>query len=120
MRRRSAKPFSFGRDAGAAPLRRAGVGAGTVYRHFPTKTDLLEAVMQQRIDQMAARATACLDAPDVGEAFFTFCREVVISSPRSKAVRTTTAARRSVTRIIMSCNKDAMRSRHQACPNRGS
>jgi len=66
--------------------RRAGVGAGTVYRHFPTKTDLLEAVMQQRIDQMAARATACLDAPDVGEAFFTFCREVVVSSPRSKAV----------------------------------
>ena len=66
--------------------RRAGVGAGTVYRHFPTKTDLLEAVMQQRIDQMTARAAACLDAPDVGEAFFAFCAEVVISSPRSKAV----------------------------------
>lgn len=66
--------------------RRAGVGAGTVYRHFPTKTDLLEAVMQQRLDRMTVQAMACLDAPDVGEAFFGFCAEVVISSPRSQAI----------------------------------
>jgi AcrR family transcriptional regulator len=66
--------------------RRAGVGAGTVYRHFPTKTDLLEAVMQQRVDRMTALAAACLDAPDVGEAFFTFCTEVVLTSKRSRAV----------------------------------
>ncbi len=66
--------------------RRAGVGAGTVYRHFPTKADLLEAVMQQRIEHMTARATACLSAPDVGAAFFEFCAEVVRTSPRSQAV----------------------------------
>ncbi|WP_067888409.1 TetR/AcrR family transcriptional regulator [Nocardia vaccinii] len=66
--------------------RRAGVGAGTVYRHFPTKTDLLEAVMQQRIEQMTARATACLSAPDPGAAFFDFCAEVVRTAPRSRAV----------------------------------
>jgi AcrR family transcriptional regulator len=66
--------------------RRAGVGAGTVYRHFPTKTDLLEAVMQQRLDRMTVQAMDCLDAPDVGEAFFRLCATVVISSPRSQAV----------------------------------
>ncbi|MQY18488.1 TetR/AcrR family transcriptional regulator [Nocardia macrotermitis] len=66
--------------------RRAGVGAGTVYRHFPTKTDLLEAVMQQRIERTTARARTCLNAPDVGEAFFAFCTEIVLTSPRSKAV----------------------------------
>ncbi|WP_216903794.1 TetR/AcrR family transcriptional regulator [Nocardia alni] len=66
--------------------RRAGVGAGTVYRHFPTKTDLLEAVMQQRLERMTARALAGLRAPDVGEAFFSFCTEVIVRSPRSKAV----------------------------------
>ncbi len=66
--------------------RRAGVGAGTVYRHFPTKTDLLEAVMQQRLERMTARAAAGLRAPDVGEAFFSFCTEVIVRSPRSKAV----------------------------------
>lgn len=66
--------------------RRAGVGAGTVYRHFPTKTDLLEAVMQQRLDRMTVQATDCLEARDVGEAFFGLCAAVVISSPRSQAV----------------------------------
>jgi AcrR family transcriptional regulator len=66
--------------------RRAGVGVGTVYRHFPTKTDLLEAVMQQRLERMTAKAAACLRAPDAGEAFFVFCIEVVVQAPRSKAV----------------------------------
>ncbi|WP_433759876.1 TetR/AcrR family transcriptional regulator [Nocardia sp. CA-135398] len=70
----------------AEVARRAGVGAGTVYRHFPTKTDLLEAVMQQRVDRLAALAAEYLDAPDPGAAFFAVCTEVVISSPRSQAL----------------------------------
>ena len=32
--------------------RRAGVGAGTVYRHFPTKEDLYRAVVQDRIQRI--------------------------------------------------------------------
>ncbi len=32
--------------------RRAGVGAGTVYRHFPTKESLFGAVIQDRLQQM--------------------------------------------------------------------
>ncbi|WP_433710769.1 TetR/AcrR family transcriptional regulator [Nocardia sp. CA-084685] len=70
----------------AEVARRAGVGAGTVYRHFPTKTDLLEAVMQQRVDRLATLAAEYLDAPDPGAAFFAICTEVVISSPRSQAL----------------------------------
>ncbi|WP_062993854.1 TetR/AcrR family transcriptional regulator [Nocardia anaemiae] len=70
----------------AEVARRAGVGAGTVYRHFPTKTDLLEAVMQQRVDRLATLAAEYLDAPDPGAAFFAVCTEVVISSPRSQAL----------------------------------
>ncbi|WP_433201990.1 TetR family transcriptional regulator [Nocardia sp. CA-107356] len=70
----------------AEVARRAGVGAGTVYRHFPTKTDLLEAVMQQRIDRLATLATGHLDAPDPGAAFFAICTEVVVSTPRNQAL----------------------------------
>ncbi len=70
----------------AEVARRAGVGAGTVYRHFPTKFDLLEAVMQQRVDRLAKLAAAYLDAPDPGAAFFEFCTEVVVSTPGNEAL----------------------------------
>ncbi|MEV0292979.1 TetR/AcrR family transcriptional regulator [Nocardia sp. NPDC050710] len=66
--------------------RRAGVGAGTVYRHFPTKTDLLEAVMQQRVDRLARLATDHLGAADPGAAFFAVCTEVVTSAPGNQAL----------------------------------
>ncbi|MFG3523256.1 TetR/AcrR family transcriptional regulator [Nocardia nova] len=66
--------------------RRAGVGAGTVHRHFPTKTDLLEAVLQQRIDRLTARALALRDDPDPAAAFLGFCAEVVTRTPGNKAM----------------------------------
>jgi len=41
--------------------RRAGVGAGTLYRHFPSRENLLDAIMQSwvdRVDEAAAKALA--------------------------------------------------------------
>ncbi|WP_378732577.1 TetR/AcrR family transcriptional regulator [Nocardia brasiliensis] len=70
----------------AEVARRAGVGAGTVYRHFPTKSDLLEAVLQQRIDRLAKLAAHHLGSPDPGVAFFEFCTEVVASTPGNQAL----------------------------------
>jgi AcrR family transcriptional regulator len=32
--------------------KRAGVGAGTLYRHFPTRDDLLDAIMQSWVDRV--------------------------------------------------------------------
>ena len=37
--------------------RTAGVGAGTLYRHFPTRDDLIEAVYRNETDQLVAAAT---------------------------------------------------------------
>jgi AcrR family transcriptional regulator len=58
----------------AVPLddiaRRAGVGPGTVYRHFPTKDALFDAVLGNRIDNLLDGAAALLDASDPGKAFF--------------------------------------------------
>ena len=40
--------------------RRAKVGVGTVYRHFPNKDDLLAALAAERFEWMAERARAIL------------------------------------------------------------
>jgi AcrR family transcriptional regulator len=50
----------------------AGVGPGTVYRHFPSKEALFEAVIAGRMRDIAGDARARADAPDPGEAFFGF------------------------------------------------
>src|SRR3954447_4416845 len=49
--------------------RRAGVGAGTVYRHFPTKDALLHAILAIRVERMTEEAHAAARAPDPGAAF---------------------------------------------------
>ncbi|MEZ7003618.1 TetR/AcrR family transcriptional regulator [Streptomyces sp. AD55] len=48
-----------------APIRdiaeRAGVGVGTIYRHFPTRADLVTAVYRHQIDRCAALAPRLLE-----------------------------------------------------------
>ena len=52
--------------------RAAGVGVGTVYRHFPTKEDLLQALAQARFDALADAARAAREIEDPWEAFAGF------------------------------------------------
>jgi AcrR family transcriptional regulator len=52
--------------------RGAGVGVGTVYRHFPTKDDLLEALAQARFEGLAEEARRSLEADDGWEGFVGF------------------------------------------------
>src|SRR5947207_386123 len=58
--------------------RRAGVGAGTVYRHFPTKEDLFRAVIEDRLGRIVDDGRALLASGDPGEALFTFLRSMVL------------------------------------------
>ncbi|MEV4674636.1 MULTISPECIES: TetR/AcrR family transcriptional regulator [Actinomadura] len=44
--------------------KRAGVGSGTLYRHFPTRDALLHAVLRERIDGLLAHADELLSDPD--------------------------------------------------------
>lgn len=46
----------------------AGVGAGTLYRHFPTRSDLLAAVFEGRIIELSDRADALCDQQPPGVA----------------------------------------------------
>ncbi len=73
---------TFAADGLSVPIdeiaRRAGVGAGTVYRHFPTKDDLYRAVVADRIENIIESGRALLAAGDPGEALFTFLRAMVL------------------------------------------
>ena len=59
--------------------RRARVGAGTVYRHFPTKEDLFAAVVESRLRHIIDAGRALLDDPGPGEALFAFLRSMVLN-----------------------------------------
>ncbi|MDQ3678657.1 MAG: TetR/AcrR family transcriptional regulator [Actinomycetota bacterium] len=50
--------------------RRAGVGVGTVYRHFPTKDALVEALAEAHFDRLADAVEAALDVE--GDAWTVF------------------------------------------------
>src|ERR1700716_3513724 len=47
---------------------RAGVGRGTVFRHFPSKAHLVAAIVVQRMQEAADRGRARLEDPDPREA----------------------------------------------------
>jgi AcrR family transcriptional regulator len=51
--------------------RRAGVGAGTVYRHFPTKESLFQAIVADRMEQLVDSARA-LVSTDPSQALYGF------------------------------------------------
>jgi AcrR family transcriptional regulator len=66
--------------------RLAGVGIGTVFRHFPTKAALLQAVLVRRYDRLREQAEALLDAADPGAAFFDFFRHLVADAATKIAI----------------------------------
>jgi AcrR family transcriptional regulator len=72
----------FAAEGLAVPIdeiaRRAGVGAGTVYRHFPTKEDLFRAVIEDRISHIVDDGRAQLATGNPGEVLFTFLRSMVL------------------------------------------
>jgi AcrR family transcriptional regulator len=57
--------------------RRAGVGTGTVSRHFPTKEALFEAIILSRVDRLVDQARALAATGDPGAAFFSFLAVMV-------------------------------------------
>jgi AcrR family transcriptional regulator len=50
----------------------AGVGVGTVYRHFPNKEDLLEALIEDRFERLAAAGREALEVADPWRGFCQF------------------------------------------------
>lgn len=73
-----------GPDASIDEIARlAGVGHGTVFRRFPTKDDLMYAVIERHVAEMCGLAEEALAAEDPGEAFFDFVHRVAGLSMRT-------------------------------------
>jgi AcrR family transcriptional regulator len=72
---------AFAADGLAVPLdeiaRRAGVGPGTLYRHFPAKEDLFQAVLQDRLQRLADDARELRHAEDPAAALLDFIGRLV-------------------------------------------
>lgn len=66
--------------------RRAGVGSATLHRHFPSRAELLEAVLRDRVASLCARAKDLSSAPNAGAALLTWLRDVVAHAATSRAL----------------------------------
>ena len=54
--------------------RRAGVGIGTLYRHFPTRDAIVEAVYRREVEQMGLAASRLLETLQPAEALHAWMR----------------------------------------------
>ncbi|MBO0771362.1 MAG: TetR/AcrR family transcriptional regulator [Actinobacteria bacterium] len=72
---------AFAAEGLSVPLdeiaRRAGVGPGTLYRNFPTKETLFEAVLQDRLQLLAEDCEELCHAADPAGALLSFIGELV-------------------------------------------
>jgi AcrR family transcriptional regulator len=64
--------------------RRAKVGVGTVYRHFPTKEALRDALVRERFEEIAGYAREALEREDAWEGF---CEMIWRAAERNAADR---------------------------------
>lgn len=67
-----------GADASLRDIaRRAGVGLGTLYRHFPTREALLEALLRASFDELTTRASKLEAAFSCEDALLSWLRDTV-------------------------------------------
>ena len=73
--------------------RRAGVGMGTLYRRFPTKEDLIDAVLDSALEELCLAAEAALEDDDAWTGFSGFLERVFELHVRNRGVKDVIARR---------------------------
>ncbi|HBF38333.1 MAG TPA: TetR family transcriptional regulator [Firmicutes bacterium] len=92
----------------------AGVGVGTIYRHFPTKEALFEAVNISYKQRLTAEAKSLLNHPDPGKAFFDFFSRILEEGFTNRALKD---AFKSGTFNTQTANCGIIEDFHAACAN---
>src|SRR3954470_6794897 len=81
----------FAEQGVEAPLeeiaRRAGVGIGTLYRHFTTREALVEAIFEERIGELLALADSAAAEPDGWNALVGFLEKALELQARDRVLR---------------------------------
>jgi AcrR family transcriptional regulator len=76
------------RDGLEAPMRaiarQAGVGVGTIYRQYPTKEALYQAIMADRMERLVTQASSLAAGTDAGASFFAFFDSIVTDATTKK------------------------------------
>jgi AcrR family transcriptional regulator len=90
--------------------RRAGVSIATLYRHFPTREALLEALLRDAFDTLRARAADLLAAPDPGQALVTWIGELAAACTRYDGLPA----------AVMGALRDPGSSLHASCAGLGT
>lgn len=85
--------------------RKAGVGLGTLYRHFPTREALLEALLRTGFDDLAARAGELETVSAADEALVSWLHEFVACAHNYRGVVT----------AMMAAIADANSALHASC-----
>lgn len=76
-----------GLEAGVGEIAaRAGVGRGTLFRNFPTKRDLIAAIVVERMREAMAEGRALIDSGDDREIVFTFVSLIVSRQQSDRAL----------------------------------
>jgi AcrR family transcriptional regulator len=86
--------------------RRAAVGMGTLYRHFPAKEDLVDAVLEDAFEEFVSAAEQALAAKDAWAGFCGFLERVFALHGENRALKDMIA-----TRAHGRVRADAMRTR---------
>ncbi|WP_193105544.1 TetR/AcrR family transcriptional regulator [Brachybacterium sp. FME24] len=94
--------------------RRSGVSIGTVFRHFPTKDALIEAVVVGRLTTLALEAEQLRDATDAESAFVAFARRWIDLSASKHRFAVALAHSGADVATIRSANPEVGRRVHDA------
>lgn len=84
---------AHGPDVGMGEIARAaGVAVGTLYRHFPTKTDLVRGIVAEHVEKLTAMAQESLARIESGQAeadheLLRFMRGVLDASAEDRALK---------------------------------
>jgi AcrR family transcriptional regulator len=66
---------------------RAGLGTGTLYRHFPTREALIDALFEERVGELAAVARCALEHPDAAVGLRRLFEEIVVLQRSNRILR---------------------------------